>query len=323
MKNGGFVISLDFELMWGVRDRKTTESYGTEIKKVHTIVPKTAKAFQDHGVKATFATVGILLLNKEDILNPTIPSILPNYKDQNLSPYKDLSQLKEQPHNPYYFCPDLIQLLKELYPEQEIATHTFSHYYCLEKGQTIEEFEADLSLAKMSAEKQGLGFHSIVFPRNQTHEAYIEICKKYGIQAYRGVEKAWYYQSEAKKEETKLKRAFRLIDTYINLSGHNTFLPVTKHGLLNIPSSRFFRPYRKKLSFLEPQKIRRIKKAMTNAAKKNELFHLWWHPHNFGAHTEKMFHQLEEILAHFDMLNQEFNYQSYTMKEVVDLVNRT
>jgi len=321
MDNGGFVISLDFELMWGVRDRKTIESYGSEIKKVHDIVPKTLERFKKHGVKATFATVGILLAKNSNELNSYLPDILPKYEDQNLSPYADLDKLKDQVENPYYFCPDLISLLKNQYPEQEIATHTFSHYYCLEKGQSINEFEADLKVAKEIADQRDVGFSSIVFPRNQTAENYIDTCKKYGIKAYRGVEKAWYYQSQAKNDETKVKRAFRLLDTYINISGQNTFIPKKVDGMVNIPASRFFRPYSKKLSFLEHQKVKRIKKGMTHAAKNNEMFHLWWHPHNFGAHTEELFEQLSEILEHFTLLNNKYNYQSYTMKEIVDIVS--
>ena len=34
MDNGKFVISLDFELMWGVRDIETVESYGENLRGV-------------------------------------------------------------------------------------------------------------------------------------------------------------------------------------------------------------------------------------------------------------------------------------------------
>lgn len=320
MKNGGFVISLDFELMWGVRDRKTVESYGSEIKKVQEIVPRTVKAFRNHGVKGTFATVGILLIKDIKSLGGSLPELLPSYADQNLSPYKELDQVKDQPENPYYFCSNLIQSLKNQYPEQEIASHTFSHYYCLEEGQSLEEFEADLKAAQIVAKEQGLELSSIVFPRNQTDKNYINACKDYGITSYRGVEKAWFYQSQAKKEESKLKRAFRLLDCYVNISGHNTFNITKNQGLIDIPASRFLRPYSQKLSFLEKRKVQRIKAGMTHAAKNNQIFHLWWHPHNFGAHTEEMFNQLEEVLTHFDRLQDKYGFQSYTMKEIADQV---
>ena len=38
--NGKFIISLDFELMWGVRDEKDKPTYGNNITGVHKIFSK-------------------------------------------------------------------------------------------------------------------------------------------------------------------------------------------------------------------------------------------------------------------------------------------
>lgn len=51
-----------------------------------------------------------------------------------------------------------------------MGTHTFCHYYCWAKGQTPEQFDADLSQACKIAAKQGLILKSIVFPRNEVDE---------------------------------------------------------------------------------------------------------------------------------------------------------
>jgi len=40
MNHGNFVVSLDFELMWGVRDIVTIRQYGKNIAGVHTVIPK-------------------------------------------------------------------------------------------------------------------------------------------------------------------------------------------------------------------------------------------------------------------------------------------
>ena len=42
------------------------------------------------------------------------------------------------------------------------------------------------------------------------------------------------------------------------------------------------RPY----GFFKKLKMKRIKAQMTYAAKNDKLFHLWWHPHNFGNDIE-------------------------------------
>jgi hypothetical protein len=88
--------------------------------------------------------------------------------------------------------------------------------------------------------------------------------------------------------------------------------------MLNIPGSCFLRPYNRKLSFLESLRISRIKNEMTAAAKKNAVYHLWWHPHNFGKDMDKNFAGLEKILDHFSTLNSKYGMQSLNMKEIYE-----
>jgi hypothetical protein len=55
---------------------------------------------------------------------------------------------------------------------------------------------------------------------------------------------------------------------------------------------------------------------MTYAAKKGLVYHLWWHPHNFGADILNNFSFLEKILVHYSQLNQEFDFESVSMQEL-------
>ena len=59
---------------------------------------------------------------------------------------------------------------------------------------------------------------------------------------------------------------------------------------------------------------------MTYAAKNNELFHLWWHPHNFGKDIETNMVFLMKILEHYKKLNVNYNMQSLNMGEVAELL---
>ena len=52
---------------------------------------------------------------------------------------------------------------------------------------------------------------------------------------------------------------------------------------------------------------------MKYAAKNNEVFHLWWHPHNFGSNMEENFYNLEEILKEYTKLNNKYDFKSSTM----------
>ncbi|MBO1913836.1 hypothetical protein J4G37_54610, partial [Microvirga sp. 3-52] len=109
--------------------------------------------FDDFGIRATWATVGMLFFqNKEELLK-NLPSTLPSYKNLEFSPYGKLENIGEnEEQDPFHYGQSLLKKISR-YEEQEISTHTFSHYYCLEEGQTANEFEADLVAAlKVSAE---------------------------------------------------------------------------------------------------------------------------------------------------------------------------
>jgi hypothetical protein len=117
------------------------------------------------------------------------------------------------------------------------------------------------------------------------------------------------------------------LDSYINVSGNNTYclsdlnIGDGKEIIQNIPASRFLRPYSNKLRFLEPLKQKRIKNSMTHAAKNGEMYHLWWHPHNFGSNMEQNFRGLEDILKHFKFLSETYDYKSASMESLTHELN--
>ena len=67
---------------------------------------------------------------------------------------------------------------------------------------------------------------------------------------------------------------------------------------------------------MEGLRVRRMKKEMTVAAKKNKIYHLWWHPHNFGKNMEENFSILLKVLEHYEVLEKKYNMQSLTMAEI-------
>jgi peptidoglycan/xylan/chitin deacetylase (PgdA/CDA1 family) len=319
VNRGNFVISLDFELMWGVRDKKTIDSYGTNIKNVHFVIPQLLSLFSKYKIKATFSTVGFLFFSTKEALLQNLPFCKPAYSDKNLSPYNGyINTIGENVSiDPYHFGNELILKVKQD-GNHEIGTHTFSHYYCLEEGQTTEQFEADLIAAKNIALNYDVDLKSLVFPRNQFNENYLKVCASQGIICYRGNEKSWIYSARNGKDESKVRRAFRLLDTYLNLSGSNCYTneELKKTNPINIPSSRFLRPFSSKLKLFESIRLRRITRGMTFAAKNNLVYHLWWHPHNFGANQRENFEFLEKIFLHFQKLNSKYNFSSNTMKDL-------
>ena len=322
---GKFIVSLDFELLWGMRDKQTIETYSKNILGVWEVLPKTIEAFEKYNVKGTFATVGFLFAsNKEELIRYS-PKNKPKYFDTNLSPYNGYFDLvkENQTLDRFHFASELISLLQK-HPSQEIATHTFSHYYCLERGQTIDDFKSDILAAQEIAKTKGISLKSLVFPRNQFNEEYLDCLEELGITSYRGNERVWFHNASNRQGESLLKRGFRLIDRYINISGHNCYYlkDLSTKKPHDIPSSRFLSPFSPTLKSLENLRLRRIKMSMTYAAKNKKIFHLWWHPHNFSIHQNESFLFLNKILIHYDYLNSKYGFESLTMNELSILLTR-
>ena len=319
---GYFIISLDFELMWGVRDSRTIDSYGKNILNVHSFIPKILKLCDQYDISISFATVGMLFAENSQQLKNYIPTIKPDYSDKKYSPYEQEyipSILSDASLEKYHFARDLIKLIKAN-GKHELCTHTFSHFYTLEEGSTIQAFNEDLVKAKKIAEDNGINMSSIVFPRNQYSQEHIDASKLLGFNIYRGNEDAWWHNPSPKKKESLLKRLVRLTDAYINLGGRYCY-PVStipKNGSYNVASSRFLRPYNKKLAFLEFLKFNRISKAMEYAAINNQVYHLWFHPHNFGQNIEKNFKTLEDIFKLYKKLQKSHDFENVTMKNIIN-----
>lgn len=321
MKHGKLVISLDLELFWGVRDKLSLSQYGANVKAVHSALPRMTAMFAEYGIHATFATVGFLFCETKEELFANLPQIKPKYKNAHLSPYDEHLQTigKDVRDDPYHFAGQLVQTILAT-PSQEVGSHTFSHFYCLEAGQSVNEFSYDLLAAKNIAEKKGITLTSIVFPRNQFNEKYLKACAEAGIICFRGNEQSWLYKAIDDKSETLIRRALRLTDAFVNISGHHC------HGdaymlqtfPVNIAASRFLRPFHPKLKFLESLKLNRIKSSMLHAAKNKLTYHLWWHPHNFGADQDQNFEFLEKILKYYRLLSKQYDFRSYTMTELAN-----
>lgn len=316
-----FIISLDFELLWGVRDKRTIESYGENIRGVRQVIPGLINLFEQYGISATFATVGFLFgKNKEELL-ALQPKIKPQYSSGKYSPYENnyfLTIGQSEKDDIYHYGRSLIQIIQQS-PQQEIASHTFSHYYCLENASLVS-FEEDLLAAKRIAMNYGVELKSMVFPRNQYSEEHIEICKKLGFIAYRGNPHSKLYDPKKNEEQKTYIRAMRFGDSYLNLSGHHDFIPKNEGGIVNIPASLFLRPYSSKLKWADGLRLQRIKSSMSHAAKNNKTYHLWWHPHNFGLNLKENLSLLETILKHYKILHQQYGMQSKTMKAVAEEV---
>jgi len=317
---GVFVISLDFELLWGVWDVTTKENYGSHITGVKQVIPGLLALFAEYDIKITFATVGFLFAKDKESLLPHLPEKRPAYCNSGYNVYlNEFNAIgNNESDDPYHFGYSLFELIRQ--SPHEIGSHTFSHYFCLEEGQKAADFDADVKAAKKIAAANDVKITSLVFPRNQVNPEYFDILCKNGIAVYRGNPESWIYKPRRLSGDIPFIRLCRLLDTYFPISGYNTHpLNNRKSGPVNIPASRFLKPYNKRLAWLEKLKLKRIMNEMTVAAKRNELYHLWWHPHNFGENLKENMDNLTVLLDHYKKLNKTYGFTNLTMKEAAGL----
>lgn len=317
MEHGTFVISLDFELFWGMRDHSTIKKYGANIAGAKVAIHEMVKLFEKYQVHSTFATVGLLFCKTKTEVEKYTPVLKPNYDNKNLSPYEnDYLDTLDEVDDPYHSAYETIEELKKS-NNIEIASHTFSHYYCWEEGQSINEFEADIESAVKVATDNGVQLHSIIFPRNQVPRNYLEICAKNKIYTYRGNPSLYFNQHGGVKN-----KLMRLVDSYLpigNITAYD-YDEIKEKNMFNVKASRFLRPYSSTLAIFDVLKLKRIKDEMTYAAKNNKVYHLWWHPHNFGVNQKQNLKMIKEILKHYKRLNRKYSFQSFTMSELSELL---
>jgi len=311
---GTLIISLDFELFWGMLDVCALEDYQDNVLGGRKAIPKMLELFEKYGIHATWATVGFLFAENYEELKSYFPEHHPAYADAALDPYSWFSRIgQDEASAPCFYGASLLRKIVQV-PGQEIGSHTFCHYYCREKGQTHEQFAEDMAAAKAIAKDHGYNVTSVILPRNQCEPEYTEIMRQLGFTAYRDEENDWIHE---KIKFRPLLRILRLMDVYLPLTGQGGYLPKNEKGIWNLTGSRMLKPIFPALGFLEGMKLRRIKRQMLHAAKKGLTFHLWWHPHNAGAHTEAYLSQLEEILRYYTELKEKYGMRSMNMREAV------
>jgi peptidoglycan/xylan/chitin deacetylase (PgdA/CDA1 family) len=314
------VISLDFELHWGVRDFiRLDAGERRRLLAAREMVVKILEVFREYGVHATWATVGLLFAGSRDEAEAFQPRVLPAYKNSSLNPY--LEQLgTSEDNDPFHFAPSLIRQIAAT-PGQEIASHSFSHYYCLEAGQSAESFEADLEGAVAIAASGGYRLRSYVFPRNQANPAYLPLMTRHGIEMYRGAGTLAPYKAVNFAGQRRLSsRAVRLLDTFFNLYGPQMADWPAPSPLCCLEPSRYLQRCRTFLRPVRPLAVGRIVGQMRASARSGRLFHLWWHPEDFVTGGNANIGVLRQVLDAFSELRAENLMTSLSMAEVASTV---
>lgn len=316
-KPGALVISLDFELHWGVRDHASpTPEVAQHLVASRSMVTTLADLFVQRQIRATWATVGLLFATTAQEADAFLPEHRPAYRRPELDPYRERIGPDED-EDPLHLAGSLIDYVS-LAEGQEIGSHTFSHYYCLERGPDTDAFRDDLAAAQVAAAARGLRLRSLVLPRNQWRSDLAPALLQTGFECYRGPQPGWSNRARRGEDTTIAVRAARLATTYAGPS-----LPTfgwdelaEPSGLCNVPASTFLRPLSPRTKRLQALQDGRIVSGLRDAARRGRILHVWWHPQNFVPHAEANVARLHRLLDELDRLRSTEGMESLTMGDV-------
>lgn len=317
---GVFCISLDFEKYWGIHDVSPIAEC-QHLEKVEGVIDGILNLFKRYDTHATWAFIGLLgydsiaeLRSDENLKH--IP-----YTTSNYSPFPLSIEKYGGFNDKILLGKSEIEAIKAV-AFQELASHTFSHFYFLEEGIDSDDIQLDIDRMKVISQRYDLDLKSIIFPRNQVQNEALETLRIAGFRAYRGNQENPYWSNSQFEKESLIKKMLRVLDAYFPISKTKSY-SVSQlkafNGLVNIPANRFLRPASNK-KWIERQKIKRIKREMHQAAKRGTIYHLWWHPHNFTHQPEIALNQLEEILAYYHVLRKRYKFVNLNMNEISNRV---
>jgi peptidoglycan/xylan/chitin deacetylase (PgdA/CDA1 family) len=289
-----FIVSLDFELHWGRFDKYELEPNLPYYHNTVRTIPAILSLFAEKDIHATWAAVGMLMAENREEWEEYLPAQVPEFRQGEFSAihWYRKNNTKETLG---LFAPELIQRILGT-PNQELGSHTHSHYYTGVAGAENHSFRADLMASRRIArEKFGTELRSLVFPRNQYDHHSLATASECGFEVARTNPTDWFWEDTV--DESLLKRIFRTGDTLFPIGTKTSFKlnSVNTEGIVKLPASRILRPY-KQGSIFNERRIARIKSEINRACALGEVYHLWWHPHNFGHSPEENMKVLENLL---------------------------
>ncbi len=305
---GVFTISIDLELAWGVVDRLIHSRARSAIQLERDIVQRLLAYFTNFNVSATWAVVGHLLLtecNWEDgIIHPEIIRPVARGYD------RDWFFQHPKHYDPLWYGLDIVDWIRNASPKQEIGSHSFAHIIYDEKNTNENAVRSDIERAKQLHQTADLPFEAFVFPRNIV--GFFDLLARAGIRVYRGHTKRWF------DIPPRSFRRLLMLFNYIFAITPPTVMPMLDdYGMVNIPDSMLLFSRNGPRSLVSPKSITGMGiTGLNQAAKKREIFHLYFHPSNFTYKTEIQFQILEAILRHAQTLREQGVLEILTLLEI-------
>ena len=312
---GTFVISIDFEYELGYADHKLGEFEKSLVRQEAEVSRRILGLFEKYNIPATWAIVGHLLESDCSVHEGKVHNNFPAqiYTDNNFDWFAQHPPVGDTDDPLWFDSAGVIEAIKNSPVKHDIGSHSYAHILYGAPNIKPEAIAVDLAEVKKIHKQHDLPLASFIFPRNM--EGYHAELQKIGVTCYRGASTFWY-----NKIPGALGRLARLFDYVIPRA--RTVLPSRhKSGLINIPDSLLLLGRNGLRKLITPGMMKRkIRSGINQAAKRQEIFHLWFHPSNFSYETETQLEILEEALIYVSELRAEGKLEVLTMQAVADKV---
>ena len=309
-----FTLSLDFELIWGTRDKRG-QAFRRQCERERSVViDRLLTLLASYDISATWCVLGHLFLDHclavDGRMHPEI--VPPHHSWVEGDWFVDDPGTSEQA-DPIYYGRSLVTRIRDCPTPQEIGCHSFSHVIFGDPGCSRETAASELQACARLAKELGITLRSFAFPRNRV--GHLEALRERGIVCFRGPEPNWH---ERLAGLAAVKRAGHLLDVTLARTPP-VGLPIqVLPGLWNIPASMMFFPsHGPRRCIPMAQRVRRASKGLDRAERERRILHMWFHPTNLADHTDAMFAALERILADAASRRDGGRLEVRTMSELV------
>jgi peptidoglycan/xylan/chitin deacetylase (PgdA/CDA1 family) len=295
LRRGAFVLSLDFELIWGTLDVCGPERFRRACERERSEVFGALLALlEEFAIPATWCVLGHVMLDScaADNGHKHAEIVRPTHAWQQ-GDWFEHDPCSDEQRAPIFYGRSMVKRLLEARVPQEIGCHSFSHVIFGDEGCSRDTAASEVRACVRLAGDLGVAPRSFAFPRNQV--GHLDVLREHGFTCYRGPEPTWYVGGG--RAAGRLKRAGHLADVLL-ARRPPVVAPQPTQGLVNIPASMMFFPaHGARRHIPVSRRVRRALKGVECAAREQRIMHLWFHPTNIADETNAMLGGLREVFA--------------------------
>jgi peptidoglycan/xylan/chitin deacetylase (PgdA/CDA1 family) len=316
---GFFVLSFDFELVWGTLDLHGPDRFRRryEIERF-LVIDRLLRLIEEFQVPATWFVIGHLLLDRcGERAGAKHPEIVRPHHGWARGDWFDHDPGGTEEMSPLFFGRSLVEKIRACHTPQEIGCHSFSHIIFGDPGCSREAAASDLAACVRVAARLGLELRSFAFPRNRV--GHLDLLASNGFRCYRGPDARWY---AGPVWPVWVKRLAHTLEEAGSLTPPTVWPEASPHGLWNVPGSMIYLSMHGVRRHIPVSlRVSRALRGLESAVRRQRLFHLWMHPTNLVDGIDEMFDGLRRILAHASRLREHGQLRFLTVGQAAEVAS--